>query len=235
MRIAIYDPRWYLSVSTFFPSRPQRDPGSIGCRLRSPSRISTPANWCLMVRDARPIWRLLRKGNADEALRVTQSLISRASQLYPKAIEVPSLILSDFYLDTGMLQADAALTAETMRGNSNSYTWLTDPILIAHHRRDWAAEREALTPFLVYPLDAFSFAPEYVESGRLEDLRGLLQKLLKRQDIVGAYWVNGIIKLAEGKIALSIKDLRRAQDVNEPGGYRRRPIGHRAGARRPDR
>ena len=173
-----------------------------------------------MIRDARPIWRLLRKGNTDQALRVTQSLISRASQVYPKAIEVPNLILSEFYLDTGMLQADAALTAETLRGNSNSHAWLADPILIAHHRGDWAAERKALTPYLAHPLDASLFAPEYVESGRLEDLRGVLQKLLKRENVIGVYWVNGIIELAEGRIARSIRDLRQAHDVNEPGGYR---------------
>lgn len=172
-----------------------------------------------MVRDARPIWRLLREGNADEALRVAQSLIGRASQRYPKATEAPKLILSDLYLDTGMLRADTALTAEIVRGNSNSYAWLTDPILIAHHRGDWAAERDALAPYSAYPLDASLFAPEYVESGRLEDLRGLLQKLLKRPDIVGAYWVRGIIELAEGRVAHSIEDLRRAQEANEPGGY----------------
>lgn len=173
-----------------------------------------------MVRDARPIWQLLRKGNTDQALRVTQLLISRASQLYPKAKEVPNLILSDFYLDTGMLQADATLTAEILRENSNSYNWLEDQILIAHHRADWTAERKALTQYMAYPLDAAGYAPEYVESGSLEDLRGLLQNLVKREDKIGIYWVHGIIELAEGRIAPSIENLRKAQEANEPGGYR---------------
>jgi hypothetical protein len=62
-----------------------------------------------MVRDARPIWQLLRKGDADQAFRIAQTLSDHASQAYPKATEVPSLILSDFYLDTGMLQADESL------------------------------------------------------------------------------------------------------------------------------
>lgn len=119
-----------------------------------------------------------------------------------------------------MLQADAELTAETLRGNDNAYAWLTDPILIAHHRGDKAAEREALTPYLKYPLDAALFAPEYVESGRLEDLRGVLRKLKKREGQGGVYWVHGVIELAKGNIASSIDDLRRAQEANEPGGYR---------------
>ena len=69
-----------------------------------------------MVRDARPIWQLLRKGDADQAFRIAQTLSDHASQAYPKATEVPSLILSDFYLDSGMLQADEKLTAKTLRG-----------------------------------------------------------------------------------------------------------------------
>jgi tetratricopeptide (TPR) repeat protein len=133
---------------------------------------------------------------------------------------VPSFILSDFYLDTGMLQADEKLTAKTLQGNDNAYAWFTDPILIAHHRRDRAAEREALTPYLKYPLDAALYAPEYVESGRLEDLRGVLQKLEKREGQAGVYWVHGVVELAKGDIARSIDDLRRAQEASEPGGYR---------------
>ncbi len=119
-----------------------------------------------------------------------------------------------------MLQADATLTAEILRENSNSYKWLEDPILIAHHRADWTAERKALTPYMAYPLDAAGYAPEYVESGSLEDLRGLLQNLVKREDKIGIYWVHGIIELAEGRIARSIENLRKAQEANEPGGYR---------------
>ena len=173
-----------------------------------------------MVRDARPIWQLLRKGDADQAFRIAQTLSDHASQAYPKATEVPSFILSDFYLDTGMLQADEKITAKTLQGNDNAYAWFTDPILIAHHRRDRAAEREALTPYLKYPLDAALYAPEYVESGRLEDLRGVLQKLEKREGQAGVYWVHGVVELAEGNIARSIDDLRRAQEASEPGGYR---------------
>jgi len=172
-----------------------------------------------MVRDARPIWQLLRKGDADQAFRIAQTLGDHASQAYPKATEVPSLILSDFYMDTGMLQADEKLTAKTLRGNDNAYAWFTDSILIAHHRRDRAAEREALTPYLKYPLDAAIFAPEYVEAGRLEDLRGVLRKLVKREGQAGVYWVSGIVKLAERDFANSIENLRRAKDANEPGGY----------------
>jgi DNA-binding winged helix-turn-helix (wHTH) protein/tetratricopeptide (TPR) repeat protein len=172
-----------------------------------------------MVRDARPIWQLLRKGDADEAFRIAQTLGDHASQAYPKATEVLSLILSDFYLDTGMLEADAKLTSETLRGNDNAYAWFTDPILIAHHRRDRAAEREALTPYLKYPPDAALYAPAYVESGRLEDLRGVLRKLEKRDGQAGVYWVSGIVELAEGDVARSIDNLRRAKDANEPGGY----------------
>ena len=172
-----------------------------------------------MVRDARPIWQLLRKGDADQAFRIAQTLSDHASQLYPKATEVPSLILSDFYLDTGMLQADEKLTAKTLRGNDNAYAWFTDPILIAHHRHDRAAEREALTPYLKYPPDAAIYAPEYVESGRLEDLRGVLRKLKKREGKTGVYWVSGIVELAERDFASSIDNLRRAKDANEPGGY----------------
>ena len=173
-----------------------------------------------MVRDARPIWQWLRKGDADQAFRIAQKLRAHASEAYPKATEVPNLILSDFYLDAGMLQADAELTAETLRENDNAYAWLTDPILIAHHRGDKAAERQALTPYLKYPLDAAQFAPEYAESGRLEDLREVLRKLKKREGQGGVYWVNGVIELAKGNIASSIDDLRRAQEANEPGGYR---------------
>jgi DNA-binding winged helix-turn-helix (wHTH) protein/tetratricopeptide (TPR) repeat protein len=172
-----------------------------------------------MVRDARPIWQLLRKGDAEQAFRIAQTLGDHASQAYPKATEVPSLILSDFYMDTGMLQADEKLTAKTLRGNDNAYAWFTDSILIAHHRRDRAAEREALTPYLKYPLDAAIFAPEYVEAGRLEDLRGVLRKLVKREGQAGVYWVSGIVKLAERDFANSIENLRRAKDANEPGGY----------------
>jgi hypothetical protein len=122
-------------------------------------------------------------------------------------------------MDTGMLGADAKLTAETLLGNDNAFAWLTDPILISHHRRDRAAERKALTPYLKYPLDAAGFAPEYVESGRLEDLRRLLQTLEKRDGQAGVYWVSGIVELAEGDFARSIDNLRRAKDANEPGGY----------------
>ena len=172
-----------------------------------------------MVRDARPIWHLLRKGDADQAFRIAQTLSDPASQAYPKATEVPSLILSDFYQDTGMLQADEKLTAETVRGNDNTYVWFSDPILIAHHRGDRAAEREALTPYLKYPPDAAIYAPEYVESGRLEDLRGILRKLEKRDGQAGVYWVSGIVELAQGDFARSIDNLRRAKDANEPGGY----------------
>jgi tetratricopeptide (TPR) repeat protein len=172
-----------------------------------------------MVRDARPIWHLLRKGDADQAFRIAQTLSDHASQAYPKATEVPSLILSDFYQDTGMLQADEKLTAETVRGNDNTYVWFSDPILIAHHRGDRAAEREALTPYLKYPPDAAIYAPEYVESGRLEDLRGVLRKLQKRDGQAGVYWVSGIVELAERDFASSIDNLRRAKDANEPGGY----------------
>lgn len=173
-----------------------------------------------IVRDARPIWQWLRKGDADQAFRIAQELRARASEAYPKAAEVPSLILSDFYLDAGMLQADVELTAETLRGNDNAYAWLTDPILIAHHRGDKAAERQALTPYLKYPLDAALYAPEYVESGRLEDLREVLRKLEKREGQTGVYGVRGVIELTKGNIASSIDDLRRAQEANEPGGYR---------------
>jgi DNA-binding winged helix-turn-helix (wHTH) protein/tetratricopeptide (TPR) repeat protein len=172
-----------------------------------------------MVHDARSIWQLLRKGDADQALRVAQTLGDHASQAYPKATEVPSLILSDFYMDTGMLQADEKLTAKTLRGNDNAYGWFTDPILIAHYRGDRAAEREALTPYLKYPPDAAIFAPEYVESGRLEDLRGVLRKLEKRDGEAWVYWVSGIVELAERDFASSIDNLRRAKDANEPGGY----------------
>ncbi len=172
-----------------------------------------------MVRDARPIWELLRKGETDQAFRIAQTLRGHASQAYPNATEVPNLILSDFYLDTGMLQADEKLTAKTLRGNDNAYAWFTDPILIAHHRRDRAAEREALTPYLKYPPDAALYAPAYVESGRLEDLRGVLRKLEKRDGQAGVYWVSGIVELAEGDFAHSIDNLRRAKDANEPGGY----------------
>jgi DNA-binding winged helix-turn-helix (wHTH) protein len=173
-----------------------------------------------MVRDARPIWQLLRKGDAHQALRIAQTLSDHASQAYPKATEVPSLILSDFYLDSGMLQADEKLTAKTLRGNDNAYAWFEDPILIAHHRRDRAAEREALTQYSKYPPDAAHYAPEYVESGRLEDLRGVLRKFEKREGQAGVYWVSGIVELAEGDFAHSIDNLRRANDANEPGDYR---------------
>jgi tetratricopeptide (TPR) repeat protein len=172
-----------------------------------------------MVRDARPIWQLLRKGDADQAFRIAQTLSDHASQAYPKATEVPSLILSDFYQDTGMLQADEKLTAKTLRGNDNAYEWFTDPILIAHHRRDRAAEREALTPYLKYPIDAAIYAPEYVESGRLEDLCGVLRKLERREGQAWVYWVRGIVELAERDFASSIDNLRRARYANEPGGY----------------
>ena len=173
-----------------------------------------------LVRDARPIWQLLRKGNADQAFRIAQTLSNHSSQSYPKATDVTGLILSDFYLDTGMLQADAKLTAETLRGNDNTSAWLTDPILIAHHRGDSVAEREALTPYLKYPLDASLYAPEYVESGRLEDLREILQKIEKREPKIGVYWVRGVVALARGDIGRSIDNLRRAEEANEPGGYR---------------
>jgi tetratricopeptide (TPR) repeat protein len=172
-----------------------------------------------MVRDARPIWQLLRKGDTDQAFRVAQTLSDRASQAYPKATEVPSLILSDFYMDTGMLQADEKLAAKNLRGNDNAYAWFADAIIIAHHRGDRAAERQALTPYLKYPPDAGMYAPEYVESGRLEDLRGVLRKLQKRQGQAGVYWVSGIVELAEGDFASSIDNLRRAKDANEPGGF----------------
>ena len=173
-----------------------------------------------MVRDARAIWQLLRKGNTDQAFRITQTLSDHSSQSYPKAADVTALILSDFYLDTGMLRADAKLTAETLRGSDNAYAWFTDPILIAHHRGDSAAEREALTPYLKYPFDASLYAPEYAESGRLEDLREILRKIEKREPKIGVYWVRGVIELAKRDIARSIDDLRRAQEANEPGGYR---------------
>jgi tetratricopeptide (TPR) repeat protein len=173
-----------------------------------------------MVRDARPIWQWLRMGDADQAFRIAQTLSDHASQAYPKATEVPSLILSDFHLDAGMLQADEKLTAETLRGNDNAYAWLTDPILIAHHRGDKAAERQALMPYLKYPLDASLFAPEYVESGRLEDLREVLRKLEEREGQTGVYWTRGVIELANGNVSRSIDDLQRAQEANEPGGYR---------------
>lgn len=58
-----------------------------------------------------------------------------------------------------------------------------------------------------------------LESGRLEDLRGVLRKLEKRDGQAGVYWVSGIVELAEGDFARSIDNLRRAKDANEPGGY----------------
>jgi len=188
-----------------------------GCDRRSNLRS---CQLVFIVRDARPIWQLLRKGDTDQAFRIAQTLSNHSSQSYPKAADVTGLVLSDFYLDTGMLRADAKLTAETLRGNDNAYAWFTDPILIAHHRGDSAAERKALTPYLKYPLDASLYAPEYAESGRLEDLREILRKIEKREPKIGVYWVRGVIELAKGDIARSVDELRRAQEANEPGGYR---------------
>jgi len=123
-------------------------------------------------------------------------------------------------MDTGMLQADAKLTAETLRGSDNVYVWLEDLALIAHYRNDTAAEREALNPFLKYPYGAHIYAQDYVESGRLEDVRGILQKLENREPKAGVHWVRGVIELAKGDIARSIDDLQRSQEANEVPCYR---------------
>lgn len=102
-----------------------------------------PCQRLFVQRDAQPIWRELRQGHPEEAIRIAEQLVRKFSQLDPATMEESNSIMGDLYTGAGMLQAAAAL-AQSLPDEDSQFGV---PVLIAEYREDRKALSAALTRF----------------------------------------------------------------------------------------
>jgi hypothetical protein len=131
-----------------------------------------PCQRLFVQRDAQPIWRELREGRPEEALRIAEQLARKYSRLDPAVGEELSLALSSLYTGAGMLQADAALAASLPGAD-----WqFGEPVMIAHYREDRKALSVALTKLLKRHTDTngAGMVLFLTQVGRLREARATL-------------------------------------------------------------
>lgn len=165
-----------------------------------------PCQRLFVQRDAMPIWRELRQGRPEEALRLANELARKSPRLDSGALEELNLVLSNLYTGAGMLQADATLAASLP-----SPDWqVVEPILIAELREDRSALSAALTRALRRAdVDFGSFTVLLLTKvGRRREARTMLATVEKTAPPDVAQVARGYLKLAEGDFLGSIPDLR---------------------------
>jgi tetratricopeptide (TPR) repeat protein len=166
-----------------------------------------PCQRLFVQRDAQPIWRELRQGRPEEALRIAEQLARKYSRLDPAIGEELSLALNGLYTSAGMLQADAALAASLPGAD-----WqFGQPVLIAHYREDRRALSAALTKLLKRhdtDTNGSGMVLFLTQVGRLREARAMLAVLEKTAPLDVVQIARGYLKFAEGDPWGSILDLR---------------------------
>lgn len=165
-----------------------------------------PCRRLLVLRDALPIWRELRHGRPDEALRLANELARESPPLDPESLEELNLVLSNFYTGAGMLQADADFAASLPGADWQA----EEPILIAELRENRSALSAALTRALRRRDPDFgSFTVLLLTKvGRLREAHTMLATVEKTAPPDVVQVARGYLKLAEGDFLGSIPDLR---------------------------